>query len=204
MKHVPKCLFELLQSPYKKRLVHRSWSQILLDDIYSLIGATDSRIAELGDPQLTPHVWASCMREHTVMMKKLADEFLRSKAKTSPVMSPTSIPTKSFSCGTCGKKFPTLQAASTHEWTVHRRRQIGADDINKSGRRHTGRSLIMLTVSKLEPPENLVSVYTDHTDCELLRWFDRTTVPRFDRESSSFSTRFSDIFSTATYFVDGS
>ena len=57
--------------------------------------------------------WASCMREHTGMMKKLADEFLHSKAKASPVASRTSIPTKSFSCGTCGKKFLTLQAATT-------------------------------------------------------------------------------------------
>ena len=74
------------------------------------------------------------MRKHTGMMKKLADGFLRSHAKASPVTSPTSLPTKSFSCVTCGKKFPTLQAASTHERTVHRRRQIGADYINESGR----------------------------------------------------------------------
>ena len=146
------------------------------------------------------------------MMTRLADGFLRSHAKASPVASPTSIPTKSFSCGKCGKKFPTLQAASTHEWTVHKRRQAGADCINGSGRcpvckrtfhtrlraismglrsqraemavlrkitrralRHTERSLTMLTVSKLVPPGNLTSVHTDHTACELLRWFDRAS-----------------------------
>ena len=50
LKHAPRCLLALLQSPYQKRLVHRSWSQIFLDDIYSLIGATDSRLAELWRP----------------------------------------------------------------------------------------------------------------------------------------------------------
>ena len=76
----------------------------------------------------------SCMRKHTGMMKRLADRCLRSHAKASPVASPTCLPTKSFSCGTCGKKFPTLQAASSHGWTVHKRRQIGADYIDDSGR----------------------------------------------------------------------
>ena len=134
MKHAYHCLLALLPSPYKKRLVHRSWSHILLDDIYYLIGAFGSRLAKLGDPQLTPHAWAICMRKHTGMMKNFADGFLRSHAKASPVTSPTSIPTRSFWCGTCDKKFPTLQAGSTHEWTVHKRRQIGADCINESGR----------------------------------------------------------------------
>ena len=52
--------------------------------------------------------------------------------------------------------------------------------------RHTGRSLTMLTVSKLVPPGNLASVCTDHTACELLWWIDRTIVPLFDRVSVSF------------------
>ena len=42
-----------------------SWSQILLDDVYSLIGASGSRVAELGHPHLTLHAWESCMRKHT-------------------------------------------------------------------------------------------------------------------------------------------
>ena len=109
LKHASKGLLALLQSPSKKRLVHRSWSQILLDDTHSLIGASGSRLAELGDSQLTPHAWASCMRKHTGMIKKVTDGFLRSHAKASPVTSPTSIPTKTFSCGTCGKKCLTLQ-----------------------------------------------------------------------------------------------
>ena len=112
LKHAPKGLLAMLQSPYKKRLVHRPWSQILLDDIsLSLFSASRSRLAKLGDPQLSPHIWARCMREYPWMMKRLADGFLRSHAKASPVTSSTSLPTKSFSCGTCGKQFPTLQAA---------------------------------------------------------------------------------------------
>ena len=134
MKHASKGLLALLQSPYRKRLVHRSWSQTILDDIYSLVSASGSRLADLGDPQLTPHAWARCMREHPKMMKKLADGFLRPHTKSSPVTTPTCIPTRSFSCDTCGKQFKTLQAVSTHEWTVHRRRQIGANYIDESGR----------------------------------------------------------------------
>ena len=112
LKHAPKGLLAMLQSPYKKRLVHRPWSQILLDDIsLSLFSASGSRLAKLGDPQLSPHTWARCMREYPWMMKRLADGFLRSHAKASPVTSSTSLPTKSFSCGTCGKQFPILQAA---------------------------------------------------------------------------------------------
>ena len=48
LKHAPKGLLALLQSPHQKRLVHRSWSQILLDDVYSLFGASGSRLAGLG------------------------------------------------------------------------------------------------------------------------------------------------------------
>ena len=36
------------------------------------------RLADLGNAQLTPHAWASCMREHLWMMKRLADGFLYS------------------------------------------------------------------------------------------------------------------------------
>ena len=67
LKHSPKGLLALLQSPYRKRLVHRSWSQTILDDIYSLVSASGSRLADLGDPQLTPHAWPRCMREHPKM-----------------------------------------------------------------------------------------------------------------------------------------
>ena len=74
------------------------------------------------------------MREHPWMMKRLADGFFSLPCQSITRHESASLPTKSFSCGTCGKQFPTLQAASTHEWSVHRRRQIGADDINESGR----------------------------------------------------------------------
>ena len=134
LKHAPQGLLALLQSPYRKRLVHRSWSQTILDDIYSLIRASGSRLADLGDPQLTPHACARCMRDHPKMIKKLADGFLRPHAKSSPVTTPTSIPTRTFSCDTCGKQFSTLQAVSTLEWTVHRRQQVGASYIDESGR----------------------------------------------------------------------
>ena len=203
MKHAAKGLLALLQSPYKKRLAHRSWSQILLDDIYSLISASGSRLTDLGDPQLFPHGWASCMREHPWMMKRLADGFLRSHAKASPVSSPTSLPTKYFPCGTCGKQFSTLQAAYTHEWSVHRRRQIGADytnkhvasvaacraemalpqEISRRSQRHTGRSLTTLIVSKLVPPGNLASVYTDHIAYEL---YDPSLLPFYTSCAADF------------------
>ena len=110
LKHAPKGLLAMLQSPYKKRLVHHG-VRFSMTIFHSLFSASGSRLAKLGDPQLSPHTWARCMRECPWMMKRLADGFLRSHAKASPVTSSTSLPTKSFSCGTCGKQFPTLQAA---------------------------------------------------------------------------------------------
>ena len=89
LKHAPRALFCTVASSVQKTFG--------APNICALIGVSGTRVAELGDPHLTPHERVQCMREHLWMIKKMANEFLRSHAGTSRVTTTTSL-FQSLSC----------------------------------------------------------------------------------------------------------
>ena len=116
------------------RADHRALAVSSHSSTFHLQTNKKTRIRTRAPPKVSRVSCGDMWRQEAFQQCLLADGFLRSHAKTSPGTSSTCLLTKSFSCGTCGEKFPTLEAASTHEWTVHRCRQIGADYINENGR----------------------------------------------------------------------